>query len=124
MNVLVTIMIIVMVVLIKSGHMLNVGGKNGKKPTGRAGSSPIEQVRKTIVDTLPYGEAPEPSKNVGVHSHDRLDNIPDAGHDESKHWKEQLDGFLKAGIIDKAEYKALYEQRKKCFHNGGIENHK
>ena len=28
-------------------------------------------------------------------------------------WKEQLDGFLAAGVIDRAEYKALLERRRR-----------
>ena len=46
-----------------------------------------------------------------AHSHDRL-----TGHiapeSRKEHWKSQLDGFLKAGLIDRAEYTALWEKYK------------
>lgn len=49
-----------------------------------------------------------PSRNV-THSHDRLDpNIKmENGLD---HYKIQLDGFLKAGIIDRKEYDVLLKK--------------
>lgn len=34
-------------------------------------------------------------------------------------WKEQLDGFLKSGLIDRAEYQVLLDRRKQCFHDEG-----
>ncbi|MBR0040714.1 MAG: hypothetical protein IJP64_04985 [Oscillospiraceae bacterium] len=46
------------------------------------------------------------------HSHDRLSGY----HGEENgfdHWKKQLDGFLEAGIIDRAEYKVLLERRRR-----------
>ena len=46
------------------------------------------------------------------HSHDRLSGYhgEESGMD---HWKKQLDGFLEAGIIDRAEYKTLLERRRR-----------
>ena len=46
------------------------------------------------------------------HSHDRLSGYhgEESGMD---HWKKQLDGFLEAGIIDRSEYKALLERRRR-----------
>ena len=46
------------------------------------------------------------------HSHDRLSGYhgEESGAD---HWKKQLDGFLEAGIIDRSEYKALLERRRR-----------
>ena len=46
------------------------------------------------------------------HSHDRLSGYhgEESGFD---HWKKQLDGFLEAGIIDRAEYTALLERRRR-----------
>lgn len=47
-----------------------------------------------------------------AHSHDRLQGYRG---DESgmEHWKKQLDGFLEAGIIDRAEYRTLLERRRR-----------
>ena len=46
------------------------------------------------------------------HSHDRLQGYrgEESGMD---HWKKQLDGFLEAGIIDRSEYRALLERRRR-----------
>ena len=46
------------------------------------------------------------------HSHDRLSGYrgEESGLD---HWKKQLDGFLEAGIIDRSEYRALLERRRR-----------
>ena len=47
-------------------------------------------------------------KKAAVHSHDRLHPekaVPCATPGD--HWKNQLDGFLAAGIIDRAEYRVL-----------------
>ena len=46
------------------------------------------------------------------HSHDRLSGYhgEENGYD---HWKKQLDGFLEAGIIDRSEYRALLERRRR-----------
>ena len=46
------------------------------------------------------------------HSHDRLSGYhgEESGMD---HWKKQLDGFLEAGIIDRSEYRALLERRRR-----------
>ena len=55
--------------------------------------------------------SPMSSQSV-QHSHDRLQGYhgEESGMD---HWKKQLDGFLEAGIIDRAEYKALLERRRR-----------
>ena len=46
------------------------------------------------------------------HSHDRLQGY--AGDENgAEHWKKQLDGFLEAGIIDRSDYRALLERRRK-----------
>ncbi len=49
---------------------------------------------------------------ASVHSHDRLQGYrgDESGYD---HWKKQLDGFLAAGIIDRAEYRVLLERRRR-----------
>ncbi len=55
-----------------------------------------------------------PAAGIGdtkdTHSHDRL--TENYHHPESglEHWKIQLDGFLKAGLIDKKEYAVLMER--------------
>ena len=49
------------------------------------------------------------------HTHDRIDSVSyDANETEFQHYKKQLDGFLKAGIIEKEEYRLLlrrYQER-------------
>lgn len=59
-------------------------------------------------------------KNASVdfnHSHDRLtpNTLKIEAYDSFEHYKRQIDGFLAAGIIDKAEYKVLYEKYKKTL---------
>lgn len=48
-----------------------------------------------------------PASGTSVHSHDRITGYTDNSCDGLTHWKKQLDGFLKAGIIDKNEYNTL-----------------
>ena len=49
---------------------------------------------------------------AAAHSHDRLQGY--AGNESGfEHWKKQLDGFLEAGIIDRSEYRALIERRRR-----------
>ena len=54
-----------------------------------------------------------------VHTHDRLDTSVSAYHcsTQEQHWKEQLDGFLAAGLIDRKEYKILWEKHHEDFRN-------
>ena len=47
-----------------------------------------------------------------AHSHDRLQGYR-GDEDKTEHWKKQLDGFLAAGIIDRNEYRALLERRRR-----------
>ena len=43
-----------------------------------------------------------------VHTHDRTDTVSyKVNETEAEHYKKQLDGFLKAGIIEKEEYNLL-----------------
>lgn len=51
------------------------------------------------------------------HSHDRLtpNTLKIEAYDSFEHYKRQIDGFLAAGIIDRAEYKVLYEKYKKTL---------
>jgi hypothetical protein len=45
------------------------------------------------------------------HTHDRIDTISyDVNETEAEHYKKQLDGFLKAGIIEKEEYRLLLQR--------------
>ncbi len=46
------------------------------------------------------------------HSHDRLAGYTEGSCGDLEHWKKQLDGFLEAGIIDRAEYRVLLERRR------------
>ena len=42
------------------------------------------------------------------HTHDRTDRVSyDVNETEFEHYKKQLDGFLRAGIIEKEEYRLL-----------------
>ena len=46
-----------------------------------------------------------------VHTHDRTDTISyHVNETEAEHYKKQLDGFLKAGIIEKEEYNLLMKR--------------
>ena len=46
--------------------------------------------------------------SAAVHTHDRTDRISyNVNETEFEHYKKQLDGFLKAGIIEKEEYHTL-----------------
>ncbi len=109
-------MIVLLLLIIASAYFNSALGKHAKRNGGAKKNSPFGEFRPDITKILPFGEAPEPDEKVGEHSHDRLDDIPDDDHDAEEHWKQQLDGFLKAGLIDRAEYKVLYEQRKKCYY--------
>jgi len=55
--------------------------------------------------------------STSVHSHDRL-NTKGTVHENREgldHYRIQLDGFLQAGIIDKEEYRVLYEKYRKTL---------
>lgn len=49
------------------------------------------------------------------HSHDRIQGYTTGSEDGYTHWKKQLDGFLAAGLIDRAEYLALLERRRDSY---------
>lgn len=69
------------------------------------------------------------AKKTTQHSHDRIDHSTDlrinpktgkadprttyrnTSHSAKEHWKQQLDGLLSNGTIDKAEYRALMKRR-------------
>ena len=44
-----------------------------------------------------------------VHNHDRIGS-PTVRETEKEHYRKQLDGFLKAGIIEKSEYRILMQK--------------
>ncbi|MDO5444154.1 MAG: hypothetical protein Q4F31_00850 [Eubacteriales bacterium] len=45
------------------------------------------------------------------HTHDRLDlDCYNPSESEAEHYKKQLDSFLKAGLIEKSEYKELFRR--------------
>lgn len=77
----------------------------------------ISTVKKSKAENETYDRVHpiKPSAGIGSgkneHSHDRI-----TGHFEPEtgleHWKIQLDGFLKAGLIDKAEYMVLLNKYK------------
>lgn len=66
-------------------------------------------VKKTITNNI--------KTDFPQHSHDRLsaNTLKIEAYDSFEHYKRQIDGFLAAGIIDKAEYKVLYEKYKKTL---------
>ena len=47
-----------------------------------------------------------------AHSHDRLSGYTAGSENADDHWKKQLDSFLEAGLIDRAEYRVLLERRR------------
>ena len=50
-------------------------------------------------------------KKAGEHTHDRIDTVSyDVNETEAEHYRKQLDGFLKAGIIEKEEYRLLLQR--------------
>lgn len=50
-------------------------------------------------------------KTAGEHTHDRIDSVSyDVNETEAEHYRKQLDGFLKAGIIEKEEYRILLQR--------------
>lgn len=51
------------------------------------------------------------------HSHDRLtpNTLKAEDANSFEHYKRQLDSFLTAGIIDKSEYRTLYEKYRKTL---------
>ena len=53
--------------------------------------------------------------NPFTHSHDRLSRQAAANCSVDEHWKAQLDGFLKAGIIDRKEYAVLMERHGRIY---------
>lgn len=58
---------------------------------------------------------PSAAPGSSVHSHDRLTGYVDNSCDGLKHWQQQLDGFLKEGLIDKEEYLTLLNKYKNSF---------
>ena len=50
-------------------------------------------------------------KKRDIHTHDRIDRISyNVNETEAEHYKKQLDGFLKAGIIERDEYNILIKR--------------
>lgn len=77
---------------------------------------------------LKLGRAFKPKDAVGVHTHDRIDHRQDikinprtgrperapmryVRHTPQQHWKQQLDGLLANGTIDRAEYNAMLNRK-------------
>ena len=73
-----------------------------------------------VIAAVLYFAVKNVKKNVSMdfdHSHDRLsaNTLKIEAYDSFEHYKRQIDGFLAAGIIDRAEYKVLYEKYKKTL---------
>ena len=46
-----------------------------------------------------------------IHTHDRIETVSyNVNETEAEHYKKQLDGFLKAGIIEREEYNILIKR--------------
>ena len=61
---------------------------------------------------------PRPGRTKTEHTHDRIDTEHySATESPYQHYKTQLDGFLKAGIIEKSEYRVLLERYVQDFGN-------
>lgn len=56
------------------------------------------------------GAAKKAAENPFDHTHDRLKRESGDVCGVDEHWKSQLDGFLKSGIIDRAEYNELLKK--------------
>lgn len=69
-------------------------------------------VGKKAAGTRGDGVTPMRRASSTEHSHDRLTGPTDSVGDEAEHWRRQLDSFLEAGLIDRAEYRALLERRR------------
>lgn len=80
---------------------------------------------KTDAKAITAKKVREETKNLSgkihgkEHTHDKLDfDCYNPAESEDEHYKKQLDGFLQAGIIEKAEYRELwrkYTERKKII---------
>lgn len=79
-------------------------GKSNQK--GKQKKSTGKQKKSTAAPSAPVAR----SVKTGEHSHDRLSAVNVSRETGMEHWKHQLDDFLKAGIIDRAEYNVLLER--------------
>ena len=73
---------------------------------------PISRVKKVRAARRFDGVKARGGGTAAAHSHDRLQGYR-GDEDKTEHWKKQLDGFLEAGIIDRAEYRTLLERRRR-----------
>ena len=59
----------------------------------------------------PASAKTEHASRAAEHSHDRIEHAEKYSYcTGEEHWRRQLDGFLKAGIIDRKEYRVLWER--------------
>ena len=72
----------------------------------------ISRVKKVRAARRFDGVKAKGGGTAAAHSHDRLQGYR-GDEDKTEHWKKQLDGFLEAGIIDRAEYRTLLERRRR-----------
>lgn len=75
------------------------------------GIAAVVRVAKTAAGKSGSSDVPT-RRSPAVHSHDRISGYTVGSCSDLEHWKRQLDGFLEAGIIDRAEYRVLLERRK------------
>ena len=90
---------------------LSSGSKKRKRAAGAA------QQKKPDAKAMTAKKMREEAKDLNGkihgkgHTHDRLDyDCFNPNESEAEHYKRQLDGFLQAGIIEKAEYKELWRK--------------
>lgn len=88
----------------------------------RKAASIPPQERFAMPGSERYADKPReraPRENVfssqPQHNHDRLTNTGHKPESGFQHWKTQLDGFLEAGLIDKAEYKLMLERYRRSL---------
>jgi uncharacterized membrane protein len=68
---------------------------------------PVLTVVILVIGFIKRVSIPRDSKEE-LHTHDRIDRISyNVNETEAEHYRKQLDGFLKAGIIEKEEYRIL-----------------
>lgn len=59
------------------------------------------------------------SPAAAAHTHDRLQGYTAGACSAEEHWRKQLDSFLAAGIIDRAEYRVLLERYRRSYGQQG-----
>lgn len=90
-----------------------IAASKGKRKKAKNG----KQSQKTDAKAMTAKKLREEAKDLSgkihgkEHTHDKLDyDCYNPAESADEHYKKQLDGFLQAGIIEKAEYKELWRK--------------